>query len=81
MVNLLLPCLQEPRFFVLFVLKPLQIFVREHGNSERILGALVKLTIMSTAKKVSQAYECSLPESDERSSFSSFVIICIQPQT
>ncbi len=68
-------------FGFICVKKPLLIFVREHGNSERILDVLVKLAIMSTAKKVSQAFECSLPESDERSSFSSFVIICIQPQT
>ncbi len=43
MVNLRLPWLQEPWFLVLFVLKPWLIFVREHGNSDRILDALVKL--------------------------------------
>ncbi len=37
-------------------------------ETQRILDALVvvKLAITSTAKKVSQAYECSLPESDAR---------------
>ncbi len=55
--------------FILFVLKPWLTFVREHGNSERILDALVKL--LPTFKhvinlKVSQDYECSLPESDAR---------------
>ncbi len=45
MVNLRLPWLQEPWFLVLFVLKPWLIFVREHGNSDRILDALVKLLL------------------------------------
>ncbi len=61
------------------MLKPWLIFVREHGNSERIIDALVvvKLAITSTAKKVSQAYECSLPESDARASFSPFCLVFI----
>ncbi len=61
------------------MLKPWLIFVREHGNSERIIDVLVvvKLAITSTAKKVSQAYECSLPESDARASFSSICYVFI----
>ncbi len=47
MVNLWLPWLQEALFFVLFVLKPWLIFVRGHGNSERILAVslVVKLLL------------------------------------
>ncbi len=53
-------------YFILFVLRPWIIFIREQGNSERILDVLVvvKLAITSTSKKVSQAYKCSLRESD-----------------
>ncbi len=56
------------------MLKPWLIFVKEHGT-ERIFEALVvvNLAMMSTAKKISQAYQFSLPESDARASFSSFV--------
>ncbi len=53
------------------MLKPWLIFIKEHGNSERIFEALVNLAMMSTAKKISQAYQCSLPESDAQASFSS----------
>ncbi len=79
MVHLRLLWLQEPWFLVLFMLKPWLILVREHGNSERIIDVLVvvKLAITSTAKKVSQAYECSLPESDARASFSSICYVFI----
>ncbi len=70
--------------FVL-VLKPWLTFVSEHGNSERILHALVvvkllpalkHVTLTSTPKKVSHDYECSLPESDARASFASLYIFC-----
>ncbi len=51
-----------------FVLKPWLTFVKEHGNSERILDALVvvkllptlKHVILTKPKKVSPGYECSL---------------------
>ncbi len=41
MVNLWLPRLQEPGLLVLLVVKPWLIVLREHGNSERILDALL----------------------------------------
>ncbi len=60
--------------FVLFVLKPWLTFVREHGNSERILDASVVVKLLPTLKqntlltstptKVLQDCECSLLESD-----------------
>ncbi len=60
-------------YYFVLVLKPWLTFVSEHGNSERILHALVvvkllpalkHVTLTSTPKKVSHDYECSLPESD-----------------
>ncbi len=52
MVNLRLPWLQEPWFLVLFVLKPWLIFVREHGNSERILDVALVVKLLPTLKHV-----------------------------
>ncbi len=58
MVNLQLQWLQEPWFLfiyfilVLFVLKPWLTFIREHGNSERILDALVVVKLLPTLKHV-----------------------------
>ncbi len=52
MVNLRLPWLRDPCFFVLFVVKPWQIFVRECGNSERILDALSVVKLLLTLKHV-----------------------------
>ncbi len=49
MVNLWLPCLQEPWFLVLFVWL---IFVREHGNSERLLYVLLMVKLLQILKRV-----------------------------
>ncbi len=38
--------------FFFFVLKPWLTFVREHGNSERILDALVVVKLFPTLKQV-----------------------------
>ncbi len=65
-------------FIYLYVLKPWLTFVREHGNSERILDALLVVKLfkhiinLNTQKgfKGLWFYECSLPESDARASFS-----------
>ncbi len=65
--------------FGFYRVKPWLTFVREHGNSERILDELVVVKLLPTLKhvinlkKVSQDYECSLPESDTRPSYSSFL--------
>ncbi len=48
MVNLQLPWLQEPRFLVLFMLKPWQIFIREHG----ILDVSLVVKLLPTLKHV-----------------------------
>ncbi len=39
-------------FFFFFVLKPWLTLVREHGNSERILDALVVVKLLPTLKHV-----------------------------
>ncbi len=70
-------------FIFLYVLKPWLTFVREHGNSERILDALLVVKLfkhiinLNTQKgfKGLWFYECSLPESDARASFSYIYII------
>ncbi len=74
MVNLRLPWLQD--FFV-FVLKAWLTFVREHGNSERILDALVVKLLptlkhiinLNTQKSLTGLWMCNLPKSDARASF------------
>ncbi len=53
MVNLWLPWLQEAFFFVgIISVKTMTNFVREHGNLERILDALVVVKLLPTLKHV-----------------------------
>ncbi len=62
-------------FLVLFVVKPWLIFVREHGNSERILDALVMVKLLPTLKQVINVNNqkkfyrfMNVPESDAQAS-------------
>ncbi len=62
---------------MLFVVKPCLVFVREHGNSERIVYALQVVKLLPTLKHVikfnsqniSHDCECRLLKSDARASF------------
>ncbi len=49
------------------------VFVRERRTLDALV--VVKLAIFSTVKKVTQAYECSLPESNARASFPYFFFL------
>ncbi len=51
-------------FLVLFIVKPWLIFVREHGKSERILDALVKLLltlkyVININNRTADAFSCA----------------------
>ncbi len=65
---------------ILFLLKPWLIFVREHGNSRanircvgggEIITDIKRVIYLNIQKSFTGSYECSLPESDARASFSS----------
>ncbi len=85
-----------PGFLVPFVLKPWQLFVREHGNSERILDVSLVVKLLPTLKHVinvnrQKKFHRTTNEIERYAQASylvvcffgigSMLIICIQPQS